>query len=891
MLLITGPAAAGPASCALDKFRNCQNLAPDTARLIVPTATLAEHLRNQFARDGLVVRAESIITLGKFVDDWASGLPPLPAATLELIVDRLLPSADLHEFSALRDFSGFRRSIVSAIEEFSSAGGTDADLAPAGAYSDFREILRSALDEAKRRGEHTRSARLTYAADRILREGLPPQSKLLIHGFYSFTGPELQLLEAMAATTSVTITLPVWSGSEHALERLRSLPGCEETVQPAPEIPAVEPEIVAAPSLEQEVTEIARRILMERDNGRPLREIVVIVRSEEPYVPALRAAFARFAISARFYFGSPLAGNSVVRYLSGLVRAMLRGWDFEELAATLRLKGSPLADSDLFERRVLEKLPGAGIDPLRSLASDRHSAYFDELTKLDSWREGDLPASDWVRRFRTLRRLYVAPTITDRVSHEALLQWRELAAALNAFDAALEQAAMFDPATPVSCHEFWRRMEIVLASETLRVPDHRRDVVHVIDAFEARQWKAPVVFVCGLLEKQFPKYHSEDAILPDAVRLKLRSEGVRLLTSVERQGHERFLFDVGVNCGLRRSVLSYPRLNGKGEQNLRSFFLDDTTAEQVPVDTRPRPSRPRAPEPQSGIYDPALVQHLEKTHAKIRATAVESYLQCPFQFFADSTLKLKPMPKRPADRLDLPAQGTIAHDALRAALTGDLRMDKAFEQEFAGYCRKKNVPESYRTEAVRLELLHNLECLWNSGRLRRGARSLAEVDFKLQLPDVTITGRIDRIEVDEQNRATVVDYKYQRDYRIRKTKTAHEDERRLVQGGLYLLAVAQEGAYEPAGMVYCGFKREVSFGGWVLNPSIHDFKQECQPSELAAIVNNAREDAIRVATEVRQGRTIPKPADEDRCGFCAFENACRVESIAAETITAGGSSS
>ena len=58
----------------------------------------------------------------------------------------------------------------------------------------------------------------------------------------------------------------------------------------------------------------------------------------------------------------------------------------------------------------------------------------------------------------------------------------------------------------------------MLASSELRVPDHRRDVVHVIDAFEARQWSLPVVFVCGLLEKEFPKYQSEDAILPDPLR-------------------------------------------------------------------------------------------------------------------------------------------------------------------------------------------------------------------------------------------------------------------------------------------------------------------------------------------------------------------------------------
>ena len=51
-------------------------------------------------------------------------------------------------------------------------------------------------------------------------------------------------------------------------------------------------------------------------------------------------------------------------------------------------------------------------------------------------------------------------------------------------------------------------------------------------------------FVCGLLEKEFPKYQSEDAILPDPMRSDLQSQGVQLRTSVQRQSDERFLFDL-----------------------------------------------------------------------------------------------------------------------------------------------------------------------------------------------------------------------------------------------------------------------------------------------------------------------------------------------------------
>ena len=90
---------------------------------------------------------------------------------------------------------------------------------------------------------------------------------------------------------------------------------------------------------------------------------------------------------------------------------------------------------------------------------------------------------------------------------------------------AMPRQPCLTPATPIDCKPFWDAVETMLASSELRVPDHRRDVVHVIDAFEARQWSLPVVFVCGLLEKEFPKYQSEDAILPDPLRRILQSAG------------------------------------------------------------------------------------------------------------------------------------------------------------------------------------------------------------------------------------------------------------------------------------------------------------------------------------------------------------------------------
>jgi hypothetical protein len=55
----------------------------------------------------------------------------------------------------------------------------------------------------------------------------------------------------------------------------------------------------------------------------------------------------------------------------------------------------------------------------------------------------------------------------------------------------------------------------------------------VLSAPEARQWVLPIVFVCGLVEKQFPRFHPQDAFFPDSARCQLNAAGVRVRTAAE----------------------------------------------------------------------------------------------------------------------------------------------------------------------------------------------------------------------------------------------------------------------------------------------------------------------------------------------------------------------
>jgi RecB family exonuclease len=882
MLLLTGPPSSGKTSYCLDRIREHLRAGDRNWRLLVPTATLAEHLRNQLAREGFVFSPIAISTLVKFVDNLAADLPQISEGGLEIITAEVLSRACPERYMPVRDFAGFRRALASAIDEFTSAGAGLTDL-PSWA-SDFGAVLAPVLAGVRSRGLHLQASRVQHASQRLQEE----DTHYYLAGFYSFNNPELDFIRRLASLSPSTVAITEWTGSTSAISVLRDFATQEQSFIATES--GARRTLVAAPTLDSELTDIARRIRVEHENGRPWHEMVILVRSESPYVPAIRSALERFDIPGRFYFGSPLAQHPVVRFLTAVIDAFLAGWEHVLTLEALRLPGSPLEHDDCFDYAVRSRLPGSGLSELAEIAGDGCMKFFESLTALTSWTP-EATAAIWADRFRALRGLCHLPEIQDRVPHEHALLLRSFAAALAAWDEAVSDAAAAFSASPVSCEQFREALRTVLASISLRPPDHRRDVVHVIDVYEARQWRVPVVFLCGLVEKQFPKYQSENPILGDDIRRHLQTRGFQLRTSIEMQSDEQFLFDCALGRATDAVFLSYPQLNAKADANLASFLLERARpfVTEAAIDARPAPIRPRAGNLHPSIFDEELRHLFALKHNSVAASAVETYLQCPYQFFARHSLNLAEAPLEPWDRLNPLVQGDIAHTVLERVFREKQSLDRAFADIFEATCDSKRVPNGYRTEAIRLDLLHNLQLLVYDGRIKPGTKTLYEQKFELPLGDgATVRGRIDRIEIDTEGRAVIFDYKYSSRNSVNLTETGHERKIR-VQGGLYLLALAGLGSYKPAGMVYCGFKREVSFGGWIIRPYYAAIAKDCAEDRLHEVMRLAREAALETTQKIRAGDIKPAPADESRCEFCACAKMCRVETLPAAAAAGGGS--
>ncbi len=868
MRVLTGPPGSGKTAAVIDTLREAVRAGRSDIRLLVPTATMADHTQHRLAREGLVFRRSLIQTLSGFIRDFVPELREASEPVLYLIVEAAARRVRRPEFEAVARMPGFCASLARAIAEFSSAGcdsrRLNACLPDAPLAAAFLEVYRETERELERRGLVLRAARLLAAAQRIERDGARGVRKIWLDGFHALPDPELRLIEALDRHAAVTLAV------EDAASVGGLRPSHVEAMGPRRRNPAIA--IVRAASIERECEEIARRILEQAAAGRPFREMGIVVRAAQTYVPLLRATLERFGIPARFYFDSPLERHPAVRYLAGAVEAMLGGWDHTAALAVLRLapRFADFNALDALDFKARERIPAAGLESLKALTSSEPIHHrVDAMAELDELRPLALAPRGWAARLRTLRALF-RPSVEERASHDMALLYRSQAAALDAFDEALDEAAAALDADFMPLVEFWSALRGVLRIKPLRPVDERRNAVHVLSAPEARQWVLPVMFVCGMVEKQFPQFHPQDPFFPDAARARLNAAGIRVRTAAQFEREERALFDSAISRATLLTVLSYPEFDARGERNLPSLYLDSfAVPHEAARSVRPQP-RHATPAPAAArIAAPELLDWLRERTARVSPTALESFLQCPFQYFGTRLLRLKTAPPRPEKRLDFLLQGEVVHAVLAKWWREGGDIAELFANVFAEYARKYAIPiHSYQTERLRNGMLDDLRLFAADPRWPRdGNASQTEEEFSFDLaPGLAIQGKIDRLDVTPEG-AYVIDYKYSN---AQRTKGRREDES-LLQAPLYLMAAEKHFHLHPAGFFYVGVKGEILYAGWSEAGVL-----ESGPIPAGWLDRTAAR-TLEIASEIRGGRIEPAPLDSAKCKSCDARDVCRFE--------------
>src|SRR5581483_7198514 len=229
--LITGPAGSGKTSFVLDRFIEALRAKNHAVRLLVPTATLAQHLQNRIAREGFVFRRNLIQTLSSFIDAWAGDRPQAPEPVLYLIVEQAVARVNRPEFRRVAQLPGFCAAVARTIDEFASAGCESSRLAtnlpavPLAAA--FLAVYREVDRLLENRGLALRGQRLQRAAARIREEGAGGIQTVWLDGFHVLPDPELAVIEALGHHAEVTLTLGDTDAGEAARARLWAM-GFEE---------------------------------------------------------------------------------------------------------------------------------------------------------------------------------------------------------------------------------------------------------------------------------------------------------------------------------------------------------------------------------------------------------------------------------------------------------------------------------------------------------------------------------------------------------------------------------------------------------------------------------------------------------------------------------------
>ena len=900
-MLLTGLSGSGKTYFVLDRMQAAirENSVSEAklsgTKLIVPTISMARHLEHQLVRRGLTLSGNIIETISDFVRRFSPEIREPGPVMESWLLRRAIAAADRAEFQDLAPSAGLRAHLADLIREFASAGFGSADVAPFARdryqrafVAVFREYER-ALRES---GFSSAGEELRQAAVEIRRRGLGPLRAVYLDGFLHFSAAERLLISALdEKAETLVVTAPA--------ELENPFPGFPIERLSQIRRPSPKRRMVRASTTEREIEEIARRIA---GGQRPFHEYGLILRSPDLYEPIVRLVFARFGIPYRMRFPIPLGRYGAIAYLRALLGCIEKGFPGEDTLELFHRGWSPVGlcpEYDEYDFYLRRQLPGKGLAFMRRHAErfPKIGKFFESLSAVADWERRERPPSEWASAVQGLAASFLrTPGLPAPMDASRVAEIRSLADSLKQFEPCAVEAAELlgtENAQPVPLSEYARALDVVLAETLLAARDERRNVVNVLTVYEARQWELPVVFVCGLVEKQFPRRHSRNLFFSDRERENMARQGIELRTAARKNEEERFLFDIAVSRATAEVFLTYPENDMDGTPLVRSSFLADQREPPLepPVCHAVEPPPPVQPYRPARLQSKDLLDSVVLCHETFSPSSLECYLQCPFQFFARHTLQLRKMPAPPQYRLDALLMGTIIHQTIRKwSENRDAGIRPVLEDIFDEVCRLHHLKDDFSTALIRNGLLADMERFAAEERTRTHSSPPLEgfetevaylLDEDATLP-LRLRGRIDRYEVLGERAVIVTDYKYSGEQAMNRLAKGQREGTRI-QAQLYLLGLQRLQNVRPAGMRYWGLRGRTTLRGWVVEELLpkgasQKDDQKIDEAGFQAILDRAGNIAVEKVKEIRGGSIAVDPDDRDVCKrSCEFRDVCRIE--------------
>jgi len=311
------------------------------------------------------------------------------------------------------------------------------------------------------------------------------------------------------------------------------------------------------------------------------------------------------------------------------------------------------------------------------------------------------------------------------------------------------------------------------------------NAVNIITAHSAKGLEFPVVFLVNLTRGRFPTHARKETIgIPEDLIKEILPEGDYHLEE------ERRLFYVGMTRAKNKLFLTASRFYGEGirEQKL-SPFVSEALGEElikkyqiVKSDEKQQLSIFDFKKPDEKIIKSLINKNI------FSYTQLESYDRCPLQYKYQFVLKI---PTAPTAALSF---GDTIHKTLQSFYQQFLINKNIGKNELLSIYKQNWLPLGYISKAHEIRMKKEGEKMLINFLLKFHNSKIKVIDlekfFKIKINnDISIVGKIDRVDDKEKGEVEIIDYKTGK-------KPDEKSLKKNFQLAIYALAATDQGLYK-----------------------------------------------------------------------------------------------
>lgn len=396
--------------------------------------------------------------------------------------------------------------------------------------------------------------------------------------------------------------------------------------------------------------------------------------------------------------------------------------------------------------------------------------------------------------------------------------------------------------------------------------------IKLMTAHKSKGLEYDYVFIHGCNDKRWTNKRSMSKLKLPPFLIK----ETEALLAEDKDEDDRRLFFVALTRAKKKAFVFYHAKNDKGQELVPAIFIDeinslserlDLTQEDEPNELAKLKLSFAEPEIDDFAYEKEYIDKLLENY-KLSITHLNNYLDCPRKFFYQNLLKV------PSAKSKHASFGTAVHNALYDFFSslhhGKEKAEQAIEfllESFKKHLVFENLPEQEYEDSLSYgqEILTDY---FNNYKKSFHPNNLLEYDFSskgLVVEGVEITGKLDKIEIKEDNSVNVVDYK---------TGNPSSRSKDLKAGGHYHRQIVFYQLLCDEALKTGQFKYKMTSGeiDFIQTNSKQEFVKEKiiveakDQDELQALIKDCH-------SKIKE-HNFDKTEELDTCKTCFFKNVC-----------------